>query len=176
MRHCARGGVIIDIIHPALPESRRQSTWEVPMKLKFLTILAATAMAGPVLADDHASGDAEAGEKVYGQCKACHMIADDEGNTIVRGGRVGPNLYGVVGRTAGSVEDFRYSGLLEAAGEQGLAWDQESFVGYVQDPTGWLKEYTGDNGRGKMSYRVRKEDDAVNVWAYLASVGPDDAM
>jgi cytochrome c len=104
------------------------------------------------------------------------MIVDDEGNNIVRGGRVGPNLYGIVGRTAGAVEDFRYSGLLTAAGEQDLAWDEETFVAYVQDPTGWLQEYTGEDGRGKMSYRVRKEEDAVNVWAYLASVGPDESM
>jgi cytochrome c len=146
------------------------------MKSTFLTILAAATLSTPVLADDHASGDPEAGEKAFRQCKACHMIVDDEGNNIVRGGRVGPNLYGIVGRTAGSVEDFRYSGLLTAAGEQDLAWDEETFVGYVQDPTGWLKEYTGEDGRGKMSYRVRKEEDAVNVWAYLASVGPDESM
>jgi cytochrome c len=146
------------------------------MKLKFLTILAAATVATPVLAQEAASGDPEAGEKAFRQCKACHMIVDDEGNNIVRGGRVGPNLYGIVGRTAGAVEDFRYSGLLTAAGEQDLAWDEETFVAYVQDPTGWLKEYTGEDGRGKMSYRVRKEEDAVNVWAYLASVGPDESM
>lgn len=146
------------------------------MKFTFLSIFAAATAAAPVLADDHASGDPEAGEKAFRQCKACHMIVDDDGNNIVRGGRVGPNLYGIVGRTAGSVEDFRYSDLLAAAGEQELAWDEESFVGYVQDPTGWLKEYTGEDGRGKMSYMVRKEEDAVNVWAYLASVGPDEAM
>ncbi|HKK84538.1 MAG TPA: c-type cytochrome [Roseovarius sp.] len=146
------------------------------MKFTILSIFAAATAAAPVLADDHASGDPEAGEKAFRQCKACHMIVDDDGNNIVRGGRVGPNLYGIVGRTAGSIEDFRYSDLLAAAGEQELAWDEESFVGYVQDPTGWLKEYTGEDGRGKMSYMVRKEEDAVNVWAYLASVGPDEAM
>ena len=146
------------------------------MKFTYLTIFATATAAAPVLADDHASGDPEAGEKAFRQCKACHMIVDDEGNNIVRGGRVGPNLYGIVGRTAGSVEDFRYSDLLAAAGEQELAWDEENFVGYVQDPTGWLKEYTGEDGRGKMSYQVRKEEDAVNVWAYLASVGPDESM
>jgi len=104
------------------------------------------------------------------------MIVDGDGDNIVRGGRVGPNLYGVVGRVAGSVEDFRYSDLMIAAGEQDLEWDEESFVAYVQDPTGWLKDYTGEDGRGKMTYKVRKEEDAVNVWAYLASVGPDEAM
>ena len=143
------------------------------MKLKFATILTTAVLAAPAFADDHASGDAEAGEQAFRQCKACHMITDDEGNNIVRGGRVGPNLYGIVGRTAGSVEDFRYSDLLVTAGEQGLTWDEETFAAYVQEPTDWLKEYTGEDGRGKMTYKVRKEEDAVNVWAYLASVGPD---
>lgn len=142
------------------------------MKLKYATLLTAVALAAPAFADDHASGDAAAGEKAFNQCKACHMITDADGNNIVKGGRVGPNLYGVVGRTAGSVEDFRYSDLLITAGEKGLAWDEASFVGYVQEPTDWLKDYTGEDGRGKMTYKVRKEEDAVNVWAYLASVGP----
>lgn len=129
-------------------------------------------LAAPAFADNHVSGDAEAGEKAFNQCKACHMIQADDGETIVRGGRVGPNLYGVVGRTAGSVEDYSYSGLLETAGEQGLEWDEESFVGYIQEPTDWLKDYTGENGRGKMTYKLRKAEDGADIWAYLASVGP----
>ncbi len=130
-------------------------------------------LAAPAFAESHASGDAEAGEKAFNQCKACHMIQDADGETIVRGGMVGPNLYGIAGRTAGSVEDYRYSGLLETAGEQGLEWDEENFVAYIQDPTGWLKEYTGESGRGKMTYKLRKEEDGFDIWAYLASVGPE---
>ena len=135
--------------------------------------LAAATLGSPVFADNHASGDPAEGEQVFRQCRACHMIVDDDGNNIQRGGRVGPNLYGVVGRTAGSVEGFNYSDLIVTAGEQGLAWDEESFAAYVQDPTGYLQETTGESGRGKMSYMVRSEEDALNVWAYLASVGPE---
>lgn len=142
--------------------------------MKFhITAAAFVALAAPALAEGHATGDAEAGEKAFRQCKACHMVIDDAGETIVKGGKTGPNLYGVMGRTAGSVEDFRYSDLIMAAGEKGLAWDEETFVGYTQDPTGWLKEYTGENGRGKMTYKARKEEDVVNIWAYLASIGPE---
>ncbi|MEO1140195.1 MAG: c-type cytochrome [Pseudomonadota bacterium] len=130
-------------------------------------------MAAPALADGHASGDVASGEKAFRQCKSCHMVQDDAGETIVKGGKTGPNLYGILGRKAGAVEDFRYSDLIMSAGEKGLEWDEESFVAYTQDPTGWLKEYTGEDGRGKMTYKARKEEDVVDIWAYLASVGPE---
>ena len=132
----------------------------------------AGSLALPAMADDHASGDAAAGEKAFRACKACHMIESPD-ETIVRGGRVGPNLYGVVGRTAGSAEDFNYSGLMATAGAQGLAWDEQTFVAYVQAPTGYLQEQTGESGRGKMAYKVRSKEDAVDLWAYLASVSPE---
>ena len=122
----------------------------------------------PALAD----GDAAKGEKAFRACKSCHMIASPE-ETIVKGGRTGPNLYGIAGRAAGSVEDFRYSDLLLAAGAAGISWDAESFAGYVQDPTGWLKETTGESGRGKMTFRVRSAEDAADLWAYLASLAPE---
>lgn len=135
---------------------------------RLMTASAMLALALPAFAE----GDAAEGEKEFRKCKACHMIESAD-ETIVKGGRTGPNLYGIPGRTAGSVEDFRYSDLLAAAGEQGLTWDEESFVGYVQDPTGWLQEKTGESGRSKMTYKVRKEEDAMNLWAYLVSVSPE---
>ena len=134
-----------------------------------VTAITLLGLAAPAFAD----GDAEAGEKAFRQCKACHMVVDDSGETIVKGGQVGPNLYGVVGRQAGSVEDFKYSDLVIVAGEKGLEWDEESFTGYVQDPTGWLKDYTGEDGRGKMTFKLRKEEEAPDIWAYLGSVGPE---
>ena len=146
------------------------------MFYKMTTLLAAAALAAPAMAQDLASGDADEGERVFNQCKSCHMIVDDEGENIVRGGRVGPNLYGVVGRTAGTYDDYRYSDMMVAAGEGGLAWDEESFVAYVQDPNGFLQEQTGDSGRAKMTFRARSEDDAVNAWAYLVSVSPAPEM
>jgi cytochrome c len=141
------------------------------MKHYIAAPLAALLFAAPAMADDHASGDPEAGKKAFNKCKACHMVEGPD-ETFVKGGKVGPNLYGVIGRTAGSVEDFRYSKIIVAAGEGGLAWDEESFVAYAQDPTGYLQEVTGDNGRGKMTYKARKAEEVVDIWAYLASVSP----
>lgn len=138
----------------------------------FAAIAAATLITAPAFAQD-ASGDAGAGEKVFSQCQACHVVVNDAGETLAgRKAKVGPNLYGIAGAHAGSVEDFKgYSKYLEEAGAAGLVWDEASFVAYVQDPSGFLKEHTGDSkARGKMTYKVRKEADAVNVYAYLASL------
>ncbi len=153
------------------------------MSLRVLTtaaVLAAPFMiAAPVFAQDAevdltASGDAEAGERAFRQCVACHVVVNDEGETLAgRAARTGPNLYGVVGRTAGSVEDFRYSDGMVAAGEAGLIWDEAAFVAYSQDPTGYLREYLGDSSvRGNMTFRVRQEEDAINLYAYLQSLAP----
>nr|P86320.1 RecName: Full=Cytochrome c2 [Rhodovulum adriaticum] len=119
------------------------------------------------------SGDAAAGEKAFRQCITCHVVVDDSGETLAgRNAKVGPNLYKVPGRHAGQIEGFRYSDSMSQAGQNGLVWVEEEFVKYVQDPTGYLREYLGDSkARGAMTHKVRKEDEAVDIYAYLASLG-----
>ncbi|KIT14876.1 c-type cytochrome [Jannaschia aquimarina] len=143
--------------------------------IRTTAIAAALLAAGPAFADAHteidltATGDAAAGESAFRQCQSCHVVADPDGEVLAgRAARTGPNLYGVVGRVAGVVEDFRYSDIIVTAGEGGLVWDEANMVAYLLDPTGHLQEVTGENGRGKMSYRVRAEDDALNLYAFLA--------
>ena len=139
-----------------------------------LSVLGVTATAA-FAQDEGMAGDPTAGEEAFRQCMTCHVIEDEEGNAIAgRNAMTGPNLYGVIGRQAGTVEDYRYSDAIVEAGEQGLVWDQESFVAYVQDPSGFLREFLDDSGaRGKMAYRVRSEEDALDFHAYLQSVGPE---
>lgn len=143
------------------------------MKLFAATAFTTIALIGaPAFADGHASGDANAGKKVFNKCKACHMIQDADGEKIVKGERTGPNLYGIYTRVAGST-DFKYGDALVEAGEGGLAWDEEAFVKYVSDPKEYLVEVTGDTrAKSKMSFKLRKAEDAADVWAYLVSVGP----
>lgn len=142
------------------------------MKLFTITALGLALLSAPVFADGHATGDAEAGKKVFNKCKSCHTIADAEGNKIVKGGRTGPNLYGLYSRVAGST-DFKYGKSMIQAGEAGLVWNEENFAQFVADPKKYLAEYTGDaRAKSKMSFKLRKEQDAANVWAYIVSVGP----
>lgn len=149
------------------------------MKTTF-TAAAVALLAAPAFADGHASGDAAAGEEQFArQCVACHVVVDDAGETLAgRNAQTGPNLYAVAGRTLGAIEDFRYSDAIIELGEGGAVWDEASFVGYVQDPTGWLRETLDDRrARGKMAYKVRAEEDAINLYAYLASLAPaEEAM
>tara|TARA_R110002020_G_scaffold176756_10_gene369237 strand:+ start:1428 stop:1877 length:450 start_codon:yes stop_codon:yes gene_type:complete len=129
------------------------------------------AMATAAAAQD--AGDPEKGEKAFNQCRACHSITDADGNDIVKGSAVGPNLYGVAGRVAGTVQDYKYSDSMVEAGEAGLQWNEGDFTVYAQDPTAFLRSYLDDSkARGKMTFKLRKESDAPDLWAYLVSVGP----
>ena len=146
------------------------------MKMLKTAALGLALAAGPAFADGHATGDAEAGEKVFSKCKACHAIVDANGEAIVKGGRNGPNLYGVFGRQAGTEEEFgkKYGKSLVAVGEAGLMWDEANFVSYVADPRDFLRTTLDDKkARSKMSFKLGDEEDAKNVWAYLVSVGPE---
>ncbi|WP_294606949.1 c-type cytochrome [uncultured Roseovarius sp.] len=124
------------------------------------TILAASATLIALGLPALAEGDAAKGEKEFRKCKACHMIASDS-ETIVKGGKTGPNLYGVVGRTAGSDEGFKYSDGLAAKGEEGLVWDEAELAAFITDPSDYL------GSRSKMTFKLRKG--AEDVAAYLAT-------
>ena len=125
----------------------------------FLAALSGTAFA---------EGDAAKGENEFKKCKACHSIVKDDGTEIVKGGKVGPNLYGVLGRTAGST-DFKYSHVMKEAGEKGLVWDETELVAYLVDPTKYLEERAGDSsGKSKMTFKLAKGGE--DIAAYLASV------
>lgn len=138
---------------------------------RIFAALIAGVIAGPAFADAHGSGDAEAGEKSFKKCKACHMIASDS-ETIVKGGKTGPNLYGVAGRTAGTYEGYKFSSDLVAAGEAGLVWDEASLVAFTVDPKKFLQEFLDDSkAKSKMSFKLKKGGE--DIYAYLVSVGPE---
>ena len=47
-------------------------------------------------------------------------------------------------------------------------------MAFVMDPKGAVQEVTGDgSARSKMSFRVRKEDEAKDLYAFLKKIGPD---
>lgn len=135
-------------------------------------------LAAPAFADGHATGDAEAGMKVFNKCQSCHVVADADGNVLAgKRGKSGPNLFGLPGRVAGSVEGFRYKKSIVAAGEAGLMWDEEQFVEYVADPRKYLRTYLDDKRASSgMSFKLGNEEDARNVWALIASLSPAPEM
>lgn len=141
------------------------------MRLIHFTIAAAALAASPAFA-----GDPAAGERVWRQCMACHMITAPDGTVIQRGQQTGPNLYGVIGRQAGTYSGFegKFSSYLVEAGEKGLVWDQDNFLKYVANPTTFLRDYLGNaSARGSMSFNLNRGGE--DLYAYLATFSEADA-
>ncbi len=118
-----------------------------------------------------AAGDPVRGAREFAKCKACHTLEAPDGTAVVLGGLTGPNLYGVIGRRAGTAAGFRrYSPAMQAAGRGGLVWSEATLAEYVGDPEGFLRRITGDStARTVMSYRLARGQ--ADVAAYLAQVG-----
>ena len=139
-------------------------------------ILAGLFLATPALAQE---GDAAKGETEFRKCKACHMIQDPQGVDLVKGGKTGPNLYGILGRPLAAQEDYTYGeGLARLSQENPEAvWTQESLTAYISDPTAWVREQTGDaKAKSKMTFKMARNQ--ADVVAFLAQHGAveEDAL
>jgi cytochrome c len=140
------------------------------LTLSSLAALTFGLVAAPAFAGQHAN--AAAGETAWRSCRSCHAITDPAGTVIQRGGRSGPNLFGLPGRAVASVEGFNYSAPLTQYAATGAVWTEELFVEYMANPTAFLREKLDDDSvRSPMSFRMRSG--AEDMWAYLESVSPD---
>lgn len=135
-------------------------------KLTALAVLS-TVLAAPAFA----AGDAEAGAKVFNKCQTCHVVANEAGEVLAgRNAKTGPNLYGVVGRAAGSYPEFKYGESIVALGASGYTWTEADLAVYLADPAAFLKDKLGDDkAKSKMSFKLNNETEAANVAAFLAS-------
>ena len=103
-----------------------------------------------------AMGDLATGEKVFKKCAACHMIAADGKN------KIGPNLWGVIGRKAGAIGDYNYSKAMLAYAKE---WTFEEMNSYLIKPQAYIKGT-------KMAFAgLRKEKDRASVILYMNSKG-----
>ncbi len=138
------------------------------MKTTLTTLAVLTAFAA---APAFAAGDAEAGAKVFNKCQTCHVVANEAGETLAgKNAKTGPNLYGVVGRTAGTYPEFKYGESIVALGASGFAWTEADIVTYVADPAAFLKDKLGDTkAKSKMMFKVKNETEAADVAAFLAT-------
>ena len=91
-----------------------------PAVRSLLCVLLLLFAAANAMADDSSPGLAE-----LKKCKICHTLDKGAGN------RVGPNLYGVFGRKAGSADGFNYS---EAMKQSGIVWDDDTLAKYLYEP------------------------------------------
>ena len=77
-----------------------------------------------------ASVNAADGAKIFKKCAACHSIAQGGAN------KIGPALWGVIGRKAGGVTDYKYSKAMAAYGK---SWSFEEMNGFLIKPKEWIK-------------------------------------
>ena len=77
-----------------------------------------------------ASTSAAEGAKVFMKCSACHSIAEGGAN------KIGPALWGVLGRPAGSVPGYKYSKAMAAHGKN---WSFEEMNAFLIKPKDWIK-------------------------------------
>jgi len=98
-----------------------------------------------------AGADLAKGEKLFKRCKTCHSL--EEGKK-----KVGPSLFGLFGRTAGSVEGYKYS---KAMKESGIVWDEETLDAFLTKPKDLVP-------KTKMSFPgFKNEQDRIDIIAYL---------
>jgi cytochrome c len=103
-------------------------------------------------ADWVAAMDAERGAKVFKNCTSCHSIEQGGANGT------GPNLWNVVGATAGTHAGFAYSAAM--AGME-RSWDYEALDGFLEKPKAYL------SGTKMNFVGIRKESDRAAVIEYL---------
>ena len=120
----------------------------------FKTISIAVTAVPVTLSPALAAGDAEKGKRVFNKCKACH-VADAEKN------RIGPHLVGLFGRTAGSVEKYRYSKSMK---DSGIVWNAETLDAYLKNPRQYVK------GTRMAFAGLKKASEREDVIAYLREV------
>ncbi|MDB5539212.1 MAG: transporter [Devosia sp.] len=108
----------------------------------------------------YAEGDAAAGANVFKKCASCHAVGEGAKN------KVGPELNELIGRTAGTAPEFKYSQAMIDAGAGGLVWTAETLHQFLSKPRDFVKGT-------KMTFPGLKEQaDIDNVVAYLATFSP----
>ena len=99
-----------------------------------------------------ASASAAEGAKIFKKCAACHSITEGGAN------KIGPALWGVLGRPAGSVPGYKYS---KAMAAHGKSWSFEEMNSFLTKPKNWIKGT-------KMSFAgLKKAEDRAAVILYM---------
>lgn len=122
---------------------------------KFTAIVIASATG--LGASSALAADAANGANVFKTsiCSACHAVTKSGTNPV------GPNLFGVVGRKAGTLAGYSYSPALKASG---ITWDEASLAKWAVSPATLVPN-------NKMVFAgIKKQSDADDVAAYLSTL------
>lgn len=124
------------------------------IKKVMLSTLTAAAVVALATGSAFAAGDADAGKKVFAKCAACHAVEPGKN-------KVGPSMFGVFGRKAGTDATYKYSEVMK---NSGLTWDEATLMTYLEKPQEIVKG-------SKMTFAGLKDaTDRANVIAYLQTL------
>ena len=125
----------------------------MPMLTRALLVASALAAASPASAQDIA-----AGERSWNKCRACHQIGEGAKNIV------GPQLNGLFGRTAGTVDGYSYSA---ANKNSGITWDEAVFAEYIKDPRAKIP------GTKMVFAGIKNDKEIADLTAFLKQFGKD---
>ena len=97
-------------------------------------------------------GDLERGRKLYLQCRACHSLKENEPH------KIGPNLFKIIGSTAGSMKGYNYS---DALSKSEIVWTKENLDLWLEKPYEILP------GNKMVFSGMRKQEDRNDLIAYV---------
>ncbi len=89
------------------------------------------------------------GQKIYKRCTGCHSTIKN---------KIGPSLENLFGRTAGTVEGYRYS---KAMRKSGIVWNEETLKKFLKKPRKYIR------GTRMRFSGIRKENQLDGLIAYL---------
>jgi len=122
--------------------------------MRFPNLILALSILAAMPAGSAAAGDVEAGKTAFKKCALCHT-------TEAGKNKIGPSLFGIVGRKSATVENFNYS---EAMKKFDHTWDEETLDTYLADPRATVPET-------KMIFPgIKDKAERDNVIAYLETL------
>jgi cytochrome c len=122
--------------------------------MRFPNVMLALSILSAMPAGSAAAGDVEAGKTAFKKCALCHT-------TEAGKNKIGPSLFGIVGRKSATVENFNYS---EAMKKFDHTWDEETLDTYLADPRATVPET-------KMIFPgIKDKAERENVIAYLETL------
>ena len=97
------------------------------------------------------AADPAKGQRVFNRCKVCHSVNEGQNG-------LGPSLHGLIGRTSGTAEGFKFS---DAMTEKGVVWTAETLTEFLQNPRAFVP------GTIMAFGGLRNEQQLADLIAYL---------
>ena len=123
-----------------------------PLAAAAVLVLLAPVAVAQAAAPAALKGNAEAGKAAFRKCASCHQVGPS-----ARGG-FGPKLTGVIGRKAGSTNDYKYSAAMKNAN---IIWTEQNLAGFLKAPSDFIP---GNNMR---FWGIGNAQQVADLLAYL---------